>query len=135
MPTYAAAIVAALVSFGVALALAVPGAFGVVRLVERFEGALGEMGIVVFFAAIPEIAFPVFILAFSILVNVHRRASWKIPTAAFALCCLAIVLMHMILGFELWPLGAIWLATGAVAWLISCRLLYRRRVSGLQYVV
>src|SRR5690242_15190015 len=75
--------------------------------------------------AIPNIAIPSLIAAFSFLVNQHHRASWKTPTLAFFIAAIA-TWRFLRLGVGDIGFAPAVLGTGALACGITCFILRQR---------
>jgi len=130
MPQYFALPLAFLASASIAIALSALGVFTTDFLLKEFSGSDGPgAGVLVVLIAL-NIAVPGFIAFVSILVNLHHRSSWRIPTIAFLLC---IVLIRMLGPFDL-QFAPFVLGTGAVAWIGSCWFLRRKEVVSPKHV-
>ena len=85
---------------------------------------LGFVFFLVFFTA-PAIAIFAFVPCFSLLINWHHTASWRIPTFAFGLSSILVWVWARNFG----GIGFRPFIPGAIAWLTSCWFLHRRSTS------
>jgi hypothetical protein len=109
-----------------ALAFGAGAAFLTSFLLEKFGGPMDIGGGILVILIGLNAAVPAFIGAFTILVSCHHRTSWRTPTAAFALCIVAI---RMLGAFDI-QFAPFMLGTGALAWIVSCWLLRNKKRRG-----
>jgi len=122
---YIAMPIAAVVSAIVAMGLAVLSVYTAGFLLGKFDGPDGPgAGVLVILVAL-NIAISVFIAGFTLLVNLHRPTSWRMPTFAFVL---SIGLVRLMGPFDI-RFAPFMLGTGAIVWAICCWLLHRRSVA------
>ncbi|MFZ0295800.1 MAG: hypothetical protein WAL52_19470 [Candidatus Sulfotelmatobacter sp.] len=131
IPTYPAGFLAGLLSSALAVGSAAAGVFVLDFILQRVEGGIGLGGGVLIVCAVPNIAIPFFVFAFSALINLHHPTSWPTPTLAFALCAiLTWVWIPFSVGFAPVVLG-----TGAIAWFVSCLLLRKNEGKKSEHVI
>jgi hypothetical protein len=65
-----------------AVAITVAGVFAISKVLDHF-GQSGPGAGVLVITAIPNIILPFFIVALTLLMHLHGRASWRTPTFAF----------------------------------------------------
>ncbi len=106
------------------VAITVAGVFAISKALDHF-GQSGPGAGVLVITAIPNIILPFFIVALTLLMHLHGRASWRTPTFAFVVGAVA---TWMWIG----PFDAVFapavLGTGILAWGISCLMLRRKRL-------
>jgi len=133
IPVYLAMPLAVLASAGVALTLALVGAYTLNFLLGKLlqnEDALGY-AITSFFLAAPGIALLTFVFCFSVFINWHHATSWRAPTFAFALGAILIWTWAHDFG----GIGFAWYVPGTLAWLISCWFLHKGKGVQHQHVL
>lgn len=125
MPEYLAIPLAVMASAVVASALGVLGAFAVDFLFTKLSGFDGPGAGVLLIVVVLNIAVSAFIATISILVNLHHRSSWRVPTLTFGSC---IVLIRLLGPFDI-RFAPFVLGTGAVTCLVSCWFLRGKRIA------
>jgi hypothetical protein len=136
MPAYFAVPLALLASAVAAVALVALGVLTLDFLLEKFHVADGPGAGVLIVCAIPNIAVPVFVACFSILINWHHTTSWRTPTVAFALgATLVGVWAPFRMDVNDFLFAPFVLGTGAVAWIVSCWLLHRKLNANSEHVI
>ena len=130
IPTFAAVTVACVVSMCAAIVTGSLTGYVAGLLFLKPDDPFGVTGIPVLLAIL-NVAIPVFIAVFTVLVNWHHSASWRIPTLAFALC---IGLIRVMGSFEI-RFAPFMLTSGAIVWLVSCSLLHRKGKSTPEHVL
>jgi hypothetical protein len=126
-PNYLAIPLALVCSAVIALMLATLVVIGKLFLLQTLDGqGAGDLGVAILlvFFATPATAILGFVLCFSILINWHHSASWRVPTFAFVLSSISVWAWARDFG----GIGILPFIPGAIAGLISCWLL--RRSSG-----
>jgi hypothetical protein len=123
IPALPAFVLATLGAVAITVVIAVAGVFAIVKVLDHF-GQSGPGAGVLVITAVPNIILPFFIVALTLLMHLHGRASWRIPTFALVVGAVA---TWMWIG----PFDAIFaplvLGTGMLAWGISCFMLRRKR--------
>lgn len=123
IPALPAFVLATLGAVAITVVIAVAGVFAIVKMLDHF-GQSGPGAGVLVITAVPNIILPFFIVALTLLMHLHGRASWRIPTFALVVGAVA---TWMWIG----PFDAIFaplvLGTGMLAWGISCFMLRRKR--------
>jgi hypothetical protein len=123
IPALPAFVLATLGAVAITVVIAVAGVFAIVKILDHF-GQSGPGAGVLVITAVPNIILPFFIVALTLLMHLHGRASWRIPTFALVVGAVA---TWMWIG----PFDAIFaplvLGTGMLAWGISCFMLRRKR--------
>lgn len=123
IPSAVAVVLSGVLAIGAAATLTAVAVFFLDRALTPSSGDMGMGGGVLIIIAIPNVAIPVFVLLFTLLVSWHHATSWLTPTVALALC--AVVLW-------VWTpfppqFAPVVLGTGVIAWFISVWLLKRTR--------
>jgi hypothetical protein len=99
-------------------------------VLEKFGGPSG-MGEGILVVAKPNMAVPVFVSAFCILIRCHHPITWKAPTVAFVLCAVSTwAWTRFGLAFAPAVLG-----TGGIAWLVRELLLVKKETTGPRHVL
>jgi hypothetical protein len=106
------------VAFGITIAAVLT----ISRVLDRYDQSGPGAGVLVV-TAVPNILLPSFIIALTLLVNLHGQASWKTPTAAFLIGAIATWKWVGPFGITFAPVV---LGVAMVAWGVSCFMLYRK---------
>jgi hypothetical protein len=124
IPVLPAFVLATLGAVAITVIITVAGVFAISKVLDHF-GQSGPGAGVLVITAIPNIILPFFIVALTLLMHLHGRASWRTPTFAFVVGAVA---TWMWIG----PFDAVFapvvLGTGMLAWVISCFMLRRKRL-------
>jgi hypothetical protein len=82
IPALPAFVLATLGAVAITVVITVAGVFAISKVLDHFDQSGPGAGVLVI-TAIPNIILPFFIVALTLLMHLHGRASWRTPTFAF----------------------------------------------------
>jgi len=124
IPALPAFVLATLGAAIFAVGITVAAVFAISKVLDHF-GQSGPAAGVLIIMAIPNIILPFFIVALTLLMHLHGRASWRTPTYAFVVGAVTIRVWIGPFGVFFAPVV---LGTALLAWGISCFMLHRKRL-------